>query len=262
MFLKKRILYSRKFWLPLIALSISVITIILYTNIEIIISNWFDSVQIAIGIIGITTTLFNYWRRFNLFITKIWIILTNSSAIWNVSSNYEGKFSHSEFCSLIKDIKDKDAVTDYYEISDTIVRFNISGLNYSLEYTDIESDDGTKTNGKVFCYLNDFNSSYDYSIKLLEEEVIPYLDIIERKLNPNKTTFNFKISFKGKNPFIRLVTKNVDHKTVKSLWYTFNEETKSGKRNIKITDNSIECTTSNIIDFQRSSLNFISIVGE
>lgn len=258
----KRILYSRKFWLPLIALSISLISILLYINIELILSDWFNSLQLAIGFIGIITTLFNYWRNFNLFVTKIWIILTNSTAIWNVSSNYEGDFSKTEFNNMIKDIKSKNSVTDYYEVTDTVVRFNINGLNYSLEYTDIENGDGTDVKGKVFCYLSDFNSSYDYSIKILEQSIIPYFDIIEKKLRPDSTSFNFKISFNGKNPFIRLITKNVHYKTVHSLWYTFNEETTSGKRNIKISDKSIECTTSSIIDFQRSSLKFISLVGE
>ncbi|WP_067728863.1 hypothetical protein [Oceanobacillus damuensis] len=258
----QRILYNRKFWLPVIVLLISLISIFLYRNIGTIASNWFDTLKITIGVIGLVTTLFNYWKKFNLFVTKIWIILTNSTAIWNVSSNFEGEFDKENFKRAINEIRKGNQVSDYFEVSETMVKLTVNGLNYNFEYVDIENDEGTGVIGKVYCNIVDFNSSYDYSIKAFGENIIPYFSIIEKNLRPDVTTFNFKIKFRGKNPFIRLITKNVDLKTISSLWYSIQETTTAGKRNIKITDKSIECTTSNITDFQNSSINFISLVGE
>lgn len=257
-----RILYSRKLWLPVIVLLTGLISVLLYINYETIIYNWWESLNLIVAVIGIGTTLFNYWKRFNIFFTRIFIILTNSTSIWNVSSNFEGDFNWQDFNNFIDKMRVSDSVSEYFEVSDTVIKMSIEGLNYTFEYVDIENDEGTDTRGKLYCRINDFNSSYDYSIKIMEETIIPNFSNAEKSLRPDNTTFNFKISFKGKNPFIRLITKNVNSNTVSSLWYTFQEETVAGKRSVRVTDKAIECTTSNLTDFQRSSTNFISLVGE
>lgn len=257
----QKFLYNRKFWIAVITLFVGIISIFLYENLSLFISKWFDTLKITIGIVGLVTTLFNHWKKFNLFITRIWIILTNSSSIWNVSSNFEGNFNESDFKAVIKKLRQEEMVTDYFEISATVIRLSVNGLNYMVEYTDIESSDGTDTKGKLYCKIIDFNSSYDHSIKIMEEEIIPCLRIIENQCQADEKTFTFKISFDGKNPFIKLITKNINEKSIDDLWYSTHEKTKVGRRDVKITKQSIECTTSDITDFQKSSLNYITLVG-
>lgn len=258
----RRILYSRKFWLTILVLLVSVISILIYVNIKIIMNHWFDVLKLSIGVVGIITTLFNYWTKFNLFITRVWIILTNSSSIWNVSSNFEGDFGESKFAEIMDGLRRMDSVTDFFEISDTYVKLNINGLQYSFEYSTVHNENGIDTQGKIYCYISDFNSSYSHSITLFEDVIVPYFGRIEGELPTNHTSYTFKISFNGKNPFVRMITKNINSKTLSNLWYTLDEQTTVGKRNVKISHKSVECTTNNITDFQKSSTNFISLVGE
>lgn len=259
----KKILYTRKFWFTVIILFTAIFSIVLFNIKDVLLKNWFDTLNITIGVIGLFSTLYNYWNKFNLAITRLRIILTNSSSIWNVSANIEGKFNEDDFKKLIYMIKtENNRVSDYYEISSTLCRMNISGLSYSFEYTDMYDSENDVTVGKIYCRVIDFTSSYDHSIKILENNIIPYFGIIEKELRPDKTDYTFKISFEGGNPFIRLITKNIDTKTINSLWYSTREKTTTGNRVVKVSENSIECTTSNITDFQSSSVNYISLVGD
>lgn len=257
-----KFLYNRKFWFFVITLLIIIFTVFVVKNIETFKSNWFDTVKILFGVIGLLTTLYNYWNKFNLFITRIWIILTNSTSIWNVSASFEGQFNEEILTTIYKKIREKAPVSDYYSINDKIFKITVNGLNYTFEYQDIENEELTETKGKLLCRITDFNSSYDYSIKIFEENIIPYFRIIENESRPEDKIFSFKISFKGKNPFIKLIAKNVNLKNVNSLWYTYHEDTKVGRRDVKVTSKSLECTTTDITDFQSSSINFISLVGE
>lgn len=258
----RKILYNRKFWFLVITSLIILLTLFVYKNLDTFLSNWFDTVKLLFGIIGLITTLFNYWKKFNLFITRIWIILSNSTSIWNVTASFEGQFDQEILKKIYKKIREKAQVSDYYSVNDNTFKITVNGLNYTFEYQDTENEEMTGTKGKLLCRITDFNSSYDYSIKIFEDDIIPYFRIIENESRPEDKIYNFKISFKGKNPFIKLITKNVDTKSVNSLWYTYNEDTKVGRRDVKVTSKSLECTTTDITDFQYSSINFISLVGE
>lgn len=257
-----KILYKRNFWFLVIASLIIFSTIIVYKNLDTIISNPLDTLKYAFGIAGILTTLFNYWKRFNLFITRIWIILTNSSAIWNISANFEGSFDESILSSVYKKLREKNEVRDYIQVNNSTFRVTMNGLNYVFEYVDIENEDLTETKGKLLCRITDFNSSYDNSIDIFSENIIPTLRFVENESHATEKMFSFKISFKGKNPFVNLIAKNIDKKKVHSLWYNFKEETKVGRKDIKVTEKSLECTTTDITDFQLSSMNFIALVGD
>lgn len=195
------------------------------------------------------------------FITRVSIILSNSSSVWNVAARYEGDFEESDFIAILNKIREKNDIQDFFEISNTTYRLTMNGLHYSLEYSEFLDDEGVEQIGKIYMRILDFNSSYSHSIKKLEDVIIPNLRIIETSCKPTNQTFSFKISFEGKNPFINLITKNIKQGTIRKLWYSISEETKLGRRDIKVTEKSVECTTSDISDFQNSSLNFISLVG-
>lgn len=259
----KKILYSRKFWIPLILLFTGFIAIVLYKHHKYFITNWFDTLTITFGFVGLLTTLYTYWNKFNLFITRVWIILSNSTAIWNVTANYQGNFSIEEYNKIIEHFRTHKDVTDFDYRSNTLVKVNMNGLNYIFEYVDLSSSDwenGLK--GEINCYITDFSSSYDYSIKILDDDIIPNLRLIENMSKADEKKFNFKIYFNNKNPFIKLIVQNVNEKSINDIWYSKIEETKVGRRDVKITKNSIECTTTDITDFQKSSINYISLVGD
>lgn len=258
----QKILYSRKLWFSIILLVISFTSILVYSNISFLLNNWFDTLTILFGFIGIISTAYHHWSKFNLLLTKLWVILSNSSSIWNVSANFEGEFDEESFRQMIEELRKKGNVSEFITISDTVVRIVIDGLNYLFEYVDIESENGIDTRGKILCTISDFTSTYDSSISILEDSIIPYFRIIENNCQPSDKIFNFKVEFKEKNPFINLIVKNVDVKSINNLWYSINEETKVGKRSIKISKKAIECTTSDITDFQKSSTNYISLVGD
>lgn len=255
----KRILYSRKFWTPLILLTTSLIAILIYNNRTVLIYNWFETLSMTIGIIGLVSTLYNHWKKFNLFVTRLWIIFSNSSAIWNVSANFEGSFSIDEYNKIIEKFRTHDNVTDFYQRSNTVTQITLNGLNYIFEYVELYSPE---LDNEINCYITDFNSSYDHSIKILERDIIPHFRIIENISKAEDKKFHFKISFKNKNPFIKLIAQNVNEKSINNIWYSMHENTKVGKRDVKITKKSIECTTTDITDFQQSSINYMSLVGD
>lgn len=257
----KRILYSRKFWVPLILLITGLLSIVLYKYHKILIKNWFDTLSITFGLVGMISTMFTYWRKFNLFITRLWIILSNSSAIWNISANFQGDLSISDFHKIVNKLKNNKNVLYFQQRSNNMAQMNIDGLHYTLEYVELSTWDDRNC-GEINCFIEDFNSSYDYSIKILEENIIPYLRLIENFSKVDNKMFNFKISFKNRNPFIKLIAQNVNEKSINDIWYSLREETKVGKRDVRISKKSIECTTTDITDFQRSSINFISLVGD
>lgn len=257
----RRALYSRKLWFTIIVIIVSVISITVYNNLSFLMKNWFDSLTIFFGILGILSTLYNHWGKFNLLITKLWIILYNSSSIWNITANFEGEFNEEDFKRAIEKIRDLGRISDYLKESDQVVRTTVDGLNYIFEYVEIEDEDGISRKGKLLCVISDFNSSYDNSIDILENNVIPYFRIIENNCRPDNKIFKFKVSFKGKNPFIKQIAKNVNTSSINNLWYSLEEDTKVGRKSVKITKTSIECTTSDISDFQKTSTNYISLVG-
>lgn len=257
-----KILYNRKFWFLVITSLIILLTLFVYKNLDTFISNWFDTVKMLLGIAGLISTLYNYWKKFNLFVTRVWIILSNSTSIWNVTASFEGQFDEKILKKLYRIIREKENVANYDYVNDKTFKITINGLNYIFEYQDIENEELTGTKGKLLCRITDFVSSYDYSIKIFEDNIIPLFRIVENESRPEDQSFNFKISFNGKNPFIKLITKNVDTKNVHGFWYSYHEDTKVGRRDVKVTSDTLECTTTDITDFQYSSINFISLVGE
>lgn len=259
----KKILYSRKFWTPLILAITGFIAIVLYKHYEFLLINWFDTLTISFGLIGLLSTLYTYWKKFNLFVTRLWIILSNSSAIWNVTANYQGDFSIDQYRKIIEHFRTHKDVTEFDIRSNTITRMNLNGINYVFEYVDIsDSNFANEMMGEINCYITDFNSSYDHSMQILDNDIIPNLRLIENISKANEKKFSFKVSFKNKNPFIKLIVQNVNQKSINDIWYSIREETKVGRRDVKITKRSIECTTTDITDFQKSSMNYISLVGD
>src|SRR5690625_3697267 len=117
----KRILYSRKFWTPLILFITGLLAIVLYKHYAFLLNNWFETLTISFGLIGVLTTIYTYWRRFNLFITRLWLILSNSSAIWNVSANFQGSFTVQNYNKIIDEFRKHEDVTDFDYRSNTIV---------------------------------------------------------------------------------------------------------------------------------------------
>ena len=58
-----------------------------------------------------------------------------------------------------------------------------------------------------------------------------------------------------------MITRKVDSKLIHTLWFTQSEETKLGRKDVLITEKSIKCTTTDISDFQNSSIDYISLIG-
>lgn len=257
-----KLFYSRRLWFSIVFMLIAIVAILLYINIELLLRNWFETLKYLFGIAGLITTLYTYWKKFNLLITRIRIILLNSSSKWNVTANFEGDFNSSVQMKIKHKLLEIEGSNSFNFINDKSFSININGLQYVFDYVDEYIEELTDTQGTLICRINDFYCSYDKSIEIFQKRITPILRSIEHEVRPERSKFTFKVQFNGNNPFISLIAKNIDSKKVNSLWYSFNDSTVQGSRNIKITERALECTTTDITDFQSSSVNFISLVGD
>lgn len=257
-----KLFYRRGFWFTVLIIIISALSIFLYTNLSYLLKHWLDTLKYLFAIVGLITTLYNHWKKFNLLINRIRIILFNSGSKWNVQSIFTGEFSE-EIQNKVKDkLAENKKVKNINILNNKSFSFNLEGLHFIFDYVDEYDSDLLETKGRLICRINDFYCSYDKSIDIFQEIVTPVFRTIEKETKPENTLYKFSISFKGNNPFLNMVAKNIDVKKIHSLWYDFNEETVNGKRTVKVSEKSLECTTSDITDFQNSSAKFITLVGD
>lgn len=253
--------YSRRLWFTVLILIVGLASVLLYSNWRILLSNWLDTLKYTFAIVGLISTLYNYWNKFNTFITRIKIILFNSSSKWSAQTSYKGEFDDSILNKVRAKLLQIEGSSSFNFVNNHMFTINIEGIHFQFDYIDREDDDGNEF-GKLVCKIDDFYCSYDQSIKIFQNQLTPIFRMIEKETNSKDNLYTFKIKFKGKNPFLSLITKNVDTRKINSLWYNMDYDTKNGKKSVKVTDASIECTTNDITDFQNASINFISLVGD
>lgn len=257
-----KLYYNRKFLFTIVTFGISFVSVIIYANISVIIENWFDSLKMALGVIGLIATLYNHWKKFNLLVTRIGIILFNSNTTWNVTATFDGEFDskiQEKICAIVREHDSKM----YREVvNDRCFRILTNGLLMQFDYTDIYTEDGDETQGHLVVQIKDFHASYEGAISALENKIIPVLSLIDKNVRSNSSFFKFKISFGKKNPFIGLAVKNVSEAKIDDFWYSYEKNNGFIKRTVKIRKQSIECSTNSLSDFQTSSINFLSLVGE
>ncbi len=257
-----KLLYSRRVWFAVLLVLISTMSILLYNYFSVLIDNWFDTLKYAIAIVGLLATLYTYWRKFNLFITRVRIILFNSSSKWNVQSVLEGNFNNSIQNKIKQNLLSLENATSFNLINDKAFSINIDGLHYIFDFVEVADEELLDTHGKIICRIDDFYCSYDKSIDIFQDKITPLFRTLEKETNAKKCAFTFKIHFNGQNPFLSLIAKNINPKNIHHLWYSYDDKTKQGRKSVKVTERVLECTTTDITDFQRSSVNFISLVGD
>ncbi|MED3672098.1 MULTISPECIES: hypothetical protein [Bacillus] len=254
--------YSRRLWFTVLFLIIGTISVLLFNNWKVLITNWFDTLKYAFAILGLISTMYNYWKKFNIFVTRVKIILFNSSSKLSAKSIYEGDFNHTIQQKIKNKLQKFEGASSFNAVNNKMFTINIDGLHLQFDYVEQEDFDETGTSGRLICKVDDFYCSYDKSIDIFQNKLTPIFRTIEKETNAKENKYSFKLSFKGKNPFVSLIAKNVDVKKVHNLWYNYDHDTIHGKRTVKVTDKSLECTTNDITDFQNSGINFISLVGD
>ena len=253
----KRILYNRLFIMAVLFIVAVAISVWFVQNVDFIKENWNKFIDYGFAIASSIGLLVSFSNKFNIFIAKLWVILINGSSIWTVMSEFKGNVTITDYNKIIKELKQRNEVTKITPITQTALNLNMDGLHYELEFVEDYIDD--EAEGKIICSVQDFTTSYDNSIRLLEKSIIPNIKIIEKNLGQVEEQFTFTIKFKGKNPFVRMITRKVDSKLIHTLWFTQSEETKLGRKDVLITEKSIKCTTTDISDFQNSSIDYISL---
>lgn len=248
---------NRNAVLVLIAVAISVTSILLYANRQVLIDNYETTFAVASVIIGAISSAYNFSNRFYVLITKLWVIMINGSARWSVTTVQEGNIDFEKFNSLISLINSDSKVRSYNKLSDNTIEMSLEGINYKFSFSEI----GENLEGQVYIEVKEFISSYDNSIKVLDDEIIPLFKLIENHLKANSHTYNFKIRFKNKNPFVRIVMRNVALDKSFSVSFRQSERTRVGRQDLQLTEDSISCTTTDFSDFQKSSTNYISLIG-
>ncbi|MFK3938954.1 hypothetical protein ACI2JA_15750 [Alkalihalobacillus sp. NPDC078783] len=260
---KTKIMYSQKFWISTLLLTVVVISILVYNSFSFILSNWFTFLNLTLGVLGTVATLYNYWRKFNLWVNKIIIILRNSNSTWNIIANYVGSFDESVIREIKRNFDAIDEVDEIEIVSDKTFRIYLNGLPLYFSYSDMEDANGD-LKGNLTVRIRDFHASYEKATSLLNETIVPILDRVKEITGAKNTdnTYKFTISFGEKNPFVGLAVKNVDMKTISNFSYSYNRPVTFGTSSVTISNKSIICVTNSLRDFQNSSVNFLTLVGD
>jgi hypothetical protein len=257
-----KLFYSRRLWFFILFSLVAVFSILLFNYRQTLINNWLDTLKYTFGIVGLIATIYNHWKKFNLLVTRIKIILFNSSSKWNVQSVIEGNFDESIQKKVRNKLIEFNNSSRINILNDKLFSINIDGLHFTFDYVDVYTDDFSDTNGKLVCRVDDFYCAYDQSIDIFQKKLVPIFRSIEKETSSLNNIYTFKIHFEGRNPFLSLIAKNIDSNKVHDLWYRYSHENNDIKRDVKVTKNVLECTTNDITDLQYSSTNFISLVGD
>ncbi|APQ59804.1 hypothetical protein PPOLYM_02571 [Paenibacillus polymyxa] len=258
----KKWYYSRKFLFSFAALLTSVIAVSVYNNLNHILSNFLDFLKYGFGILGILTTLYNYYHKFHLFISRLKIIFLNSNATWNVSSVFDGNFDESILIKIKKKIEDIDGKAEFVMVDNNTIQAFSKGLNVFFDYATIYDADEDEHRGHLVLRIRDYNASYSLAMETLDEKIIPLMTLITQETKPEDSKYIFKIDFGKSNPFMGLAVKNIDKASIVDFSFMYNESKGISKRNVKVGKKGIECTTTTLSDFQTASGNFLSLVGD
>lgn len=145
--------------------------------------------------LGIITTLYNYYHKFYLFISRVRIILLNSNSTWNVNATYDGEFNEEIVLQLKQKILKTFPKAEIFEISKTAFQAYTLGLTIYIEYVDVEDNEWEELKGHLFLRVRDYNASYSLAMETLDEKIIPILTMVEHKTRPTNSMYNFKVEF-------------------------------------------------------------------
>lgn len=194
------IFYSRRLWFTVLFLIIGTISVLLFNNWKVLITNWFDTLKYAFAILGLISTMYNYWKKFNIFVTRVKIILFNSSSKLSAKSIYEGDFNHTIQQKIKNKLQKFEGASSFNAVNNKMFTINIDGLHLQFDYVEQEDFDETGTSGRLICKVDDFYCSYDKSIDIFQNKLTPIFRTIEKETNAKENKYSFKLSFKGKNP--------------------------------------------------------------
>ena len=258
----KKWYYNRFFLFSVIALLMSSISITIYANWNYLMSHIFDVLKYAFGIIGIISTLYNYYRKFHLFITRIKIVLLNNDATWNTSAVFDGEFDEEIQRKIKNKIDEFDEKSEIQVIDNHTFQVFSRGLTLYFEYSDVYNSDEDKHHGHLVMRVRDYHASYSNALDTLDAKIVPLLTMLEKEARPNESKYSFRIEFGENNPFMGLVVKHIDKASIEDFSFSYNKSVGLNKRFVRVNKKGIECTTNTLTDFQSASGNFLVLVGE
>lgn len=254
--------YNRKFIIFILVLFISALSISIFQYKGVIFKNFTDVLKYTFGIVGILTTLYNYYQKFYLLVHRIKIILLNDDSTWNVSALYEGKFDEGILKKIETKIRSMDEDAEFHYTHNCLFQSYTKGLTLYIEFNYAYNSDEDEDEGNLLVRVRDYHASYNQSITTLDEKITPLLTMINEEIRPNKSKYNFKISFGEKNPFLGLVARNIDKSSILDFSFKTKKEIGISQRYVEVNKKGIECTTTTLTDFQSASGNFLTLVGE
>lgn len=254
--------YNRSFLFTVTFIAISVIAVLTYENLNYITTHFIEFLKYGFGIAGILTTLYNYYHKFHLLISKLRVIMFNSNATWNVNATFEGGFSEEVLNTIQFKLLEMEQESEIVVIDNKKVQVFSKGLTIYLEFTDFIDSDNDDIKGHLLVRVRDYNASYSLAMETLDDKIIPLMALVSEVTKSDDTKYSFKISFGKNNPFMGLVVKNIDKASLVDFSFAYNKTKGISKRNVKVSRKGIECTTTTLSDFQIASGNFLALVGE
>jgi len=258
----KKWYYSRKFLFISAILLISVSAILIFNYRDAIKANFVDVLKYGFGILGILTTLYNYYHKFHLFVTRLKIIFLNSNSTWNVNATFEGSFNEGILKKIEKKLEDTEEKVEFVYINNNSFQAFSKGLTITFDYSSYYNSDEDDINGNLTVRVRDYNASYNLAMETLDEKIIPLLALITQETKPDNTKYTFKIEFAKTNPFLGLAVKNIDKASLVDFSFRYNKDKGVSKRHVNVSKKGLECTTTTLSDFQIASGNFLALVGD
>ncbi len=237
----RRIIY---FLLSII--TISVLTIIIASNLTWIIKNPIDVWTILATLFSIHTVLYKYVKKYYLWINHYVFTIFNKSFYWNFSIDFWGDFDEGLLTQLYSELS---------KIFDNKIKFvddnSIIGDGFLIQFN-IREDQENQNIGIIQKQLHieifDSHINYNDLMPILKSKIAKLISLIEKKLkNPNEQ-LNMTIKFKDKNPYYGFFIQKVNLSQVNNFNVDFYVDQKRQKNYVRVNKKSISISSTSSID--------------
>jgi hypothetical protein len=150
--------------------------------------------------------LYNKWEWFYLKIQKMRCIIYNPDTLWNMTVRYKVKLNKDKLIKLQNVILSGKIAKDpkFIQLTSGDWELRSGGMILQLFVQEDELE----------IHLIDLPTTYNKSLNLLENELVPLLESIETAIHAESKTYFLKVSFDGINPYFGLYVNKLPRNAV------------------------------------------------
>lgn len=259
----------RKYWLGILGVILiaSVLLILYYTpkSVDQNIKDFGKNIEVVTLLLGwvlfFVQYLYSKSEKVYIVINNLRLWLTNETVTWNFTIDYQN-WSHSKPLDEIKNTINQsyDKAKYWCHDEDNLI-VNMSG--YSLRAILAEHRNSMDFENSVSIQVSNLQLPFRSFRSRIENEIIPLVNEISKKIEPETEKYSAKISFLSPNPYFGFFVRKLALPNVITFTCDLLEDSVGGEdRNVTIHKDRIVIVTNDLFALQALSIKYVALSNQ